>query len=270
MLCKRGHDMKRMLLVCLCLCLTVGCARRSGVSTEGSTSMERVIGTLAEAFEAETKIRVTYNPTGSGAGIQAVLSGRCDIGLSSRELTEAERAQGLQTSLLAYDGIAIVVHPDNPVREMDLQTLAAVFTGEIENWKALGGADAPIVPIGREAGGGTRDGFEAATQTVGRCKYRRELTSSGDVMTTVSQNPNAIGYTSASAVKGNVTVLSIDGAQPTKEALQDGSYRIYRPFLLVYKGALGERAQAFFDYVTSPVAAQYIEAAGVVAAGGGA
>ncbi len=260
--------MKRLTLVCICLCLLVGCTRPSGVSTEGSTSMERVIGTLAEAFEAKTNIRVTYNPTGSGAGIQAVVSGRCDIGLSSRELTEAETAQGLQAILLAYDGIALIVHPENPVREMDLQTVAAVFTGEIDNWKQLGGVDAPIVPIGREAGGGTRDGFESATNTVGRCQYRRELTSSGDIITTVSQNPNAIGYVSASAVKGNVTVLSVDGAQPTKAAMQDGSYRIYRPFLLVYKGTLDAQAQAFFDYVRSPEAAEYIEAAGVVAAGG--
>ena len=260
---------KRLVLLCVCLALTVGCGGRSGVSTEGSTSMERVIGTLAEAFAAKTDIRVTYNPTGSGAGIQAVLSGRCDIGLSSRALTQAEQAQGLQTLLLAYDGIALIVHPENPVREMDLQSLAAVFTGEIDNWKMLGGADAPIVPIGREAGGGTRDGFEAATNTVGRCKYRRELTSSGDIITTVSQNPYAIGYVSASAVKGNVTVLSVDGARPSKEALQDGSYRIYRPFLLVYR-TLDAQAQAFFDYVTSREAAGYIEAAGVVAAGGGA
>lgn len=259
--------MKRLTGLCICLCLLVGCTRPAGVSTEGSTSMERVIGTLAEAFTQTYGIRVTYNPTGSGAGIQAVLSGRCDIGLSSRELTQAERGQGLQAHLLAYDGIALIVHPENSVSGMDLQTLAAVFTGEVDNWKQLGGAEAPIVPIGREAGGGTRDGFEQATNTVGRCRYRRELTSSGDIITTVSQNPNAIGYVSASAVKGNVRVLSVDGALPTKAALQDGSYRIYRPFLLVYRTP-DAQARTFFDYVCSPEAAQYIEAAGVVAAGG--
>ena len=164
------------------------------VSTDGSTSMEKVINSLGESFMAMNKdVKFTYNPTGSGSGIQAVSEGRCDIGLSSRALKDDEKASGLVETVVALDGIAIVVNPENPVSDLDIDTIAKIYTGEITNWKDVGGNDAEIVLIGREAGSGTRDGFESITDTKDACQYRQELTSTGDVINTVSQNPDAIG-----------------------------------------------------------------------------
>ena len=239
------------------------------VATDGSTSMEKVIGALGEAFEADNDgVTFTYNPTGSGSGITAVAEGRCDIGLSSRGLKDEEKAQGLTGTVLAYDGIAIIVHPDNPVADLDLDTIAKIYTGEITNWKDVGGNDAEIVLIGREAGSGTRDGFESITGTSEKCQYRQELTSTGDVITTVSQNPNAIGYASLASVKETVKALDVGGVTPTEDTVKDGSYVVQRPFVLVTKDGtpLSDAAQAFFDYATSADAAGIIGAAGAVAA----
>ena len=239
------------------------------VATDGSTSMEKVIGALGEAFEADNDgVTFTYNPTGSGSGITAVAEGRCDIGLSSRGLKDEEKAQGLTGTVLALDGIAIIVHPDNPVADLDLDTIAKIYTGEITNWKDVGGDDAEIVLIGREAGSGTRDGFESITGTSEKCQYRQELTSTGDVITTVSQNPAAIGYASLASVKDTVKALSVGGVTPTEDTVKDGSYVVQRPFVLVTKDGtpLSDAAQAFFDYATSPAAADIIGAAGAVAA----
>ena len=239
------------------------------VSTDGSTSMEKVIGALGESFMQKYEgTTFTYNPTGSGSGIQAVSEGRCDIGLSSRALKDDEKAGGLTETVLAYDGIAIIVNPENPVADLDTETIAKIYTGEITNWKDVGGNDAEIVLIGREAGSGTRDGFESITKTEDKCAYRQELTSTGDVITAVSQNPNAIGYASLASVKDSVKALSVGGVTPSEETVKDGSYVIQRPFVLVTKEgtALSATAQAFFDYVTSPEAADIISAAGAVAA----
>ncbi|MBR5258889.1 MAG: phosphate ABC transporter substrate-binding protein, partial [Eggerthellaceae bacterium] len=179
------------------------------VSTDGSTSMEKVIGSLGEAFQMENDgITFTYNPTGSGAGVQAAQEERCDIGLSSRDLKAEELEAGLEATVLAYDGIALVVNPANGVSDLTLEQIAAVFTGEITNWSELGGEDGEIVLIGREAGSGTRDGFESITDTEAACKYRQELTSTGDVIATVAQNPNAIGYASLASVGDTVKVLT--------------------------------------------------------------
>jgi len=248
-----------------------GCARTEAerVSTDGSTSMEKVIGTLGEAFEADhSGTRFTYNPTGSGAGIAAALEGRCDIGLSSRALKEEEKAGGLTETVLAYDGIAVIVHPDNPVADLSLADLAAIYTGEITDWKDVGGGEGEIVVIGREAGSGTRDGFESVTHTEGSCRYRQELTSSGDVITTVAGNPNAIGYTSLAAVKDNVKAVTVDGAAPSEETVRSGSYPVRRPFMLVTKseGGLSDAAQSFFEFATSAQAGELIAAAGAVPA----
>ena len=239
------------------------------VSTDGSTSMEKVINSLGESFMAANKdVKFTYNPTGSGSGIQAVTEGRCDIGLSSRALKDDEKASGLVETVLAYDGIAIVVSPENPVSDLDVDTIAKIYTGEITNWKDVGGDDAEIVLIGREAGSGTRDGFESITGTKDACAYRQELTSTGDVINTVSQNPNAIGYASLSAVEGKDTVkaVTVDGVACTEETVLDGSYAIQRPFVLVTKtdAPLSTAAQAFFDYATSTAANDLIKAAGAV------
>ena len=239
------------------------------VSTDGSTSMEKVINSLGESFMAANKdVKFTYNPTGSGSGIQAVTEGRCDVGLSSRALKDDEKASGLVETVLAYDGIAIVVSPENPVSDLDVDTIAKIYTGEITNWKDVGGDDAEIVLIGREAGSGTRDGFESITGTKDACAYRQELTSTGDVINTVSQNPNAIGYASLSAVGESVKALTVGGVKATEATVKDGSYVVQRPFVLVTKEGteLSPAAQAFFDYAISPEVADIIANAGAVAA----
>ena len=239
------------------------------VSTDGSTSMEKVINSLGESFMAMNKdVKFTYNPTGSGSGIQAVSEGRCDIGLSSRALKDDEKASGLVETVVALDGIAIVVNPENPVSDLDIDTIAKIYTGEITNWKDVGGNDAEIVLIGREAGSGTRDGFESITDTKDACQYRQELTSTGDVINTVSQNPDAIGYASLSAVGDSVKALTVGGVEATEATVKDGSYVVQRPFVLVTKEGtkLSHAAQAFFDYALSADAASIIAAAGAVAA----
>ena len=239
------------------------------VSTDGSTSMEKVINSLGESFMAMNKdVKFTYNPTGSGSGIQAVSEGRCDIGLSSRALKDDEKASGLVETVVALDGIAIVVNPENPVSDLDIDTIAKIYTGEITNWKDVGGNDAEIVLIGREAGSGTRDGFESITDTKDACQYRQELPSTGDVINTVSQNPDAIGYASLSAVGESVKALTVGGVEATEATVKDGSYVVQRPFVLVTKEGtkLSPAAQAFFDYALSADAASIIAAAGAVAA----
>lgn len=239
------------------------------VSTDGSTSMEKVINSLGESFMAMNKdVKFTYNPTGSGSGIQAVSEGRCDIGLSSRALKDDEKASGLVETVVALDGIAIVVNPENPVSDLDIDTIAKIYTGEITNWKDVGGNDAEIMLIGREAGSGTRDGFESITDTKDACQYRQELTSTGDVINTVSQNPDAIGYASLSAVGDSVKALTVGGVEATEATVKDGSYVVQRPFVLVTKEGtkLSPAAQAFFDYALSADAASIIAAAGAVAA----
>mgnify|MGYP003071469855 CR=1 FL=1 len=239
------------------------------VSTDGSTSMEKVIGALSESYMAANKdVTVNYNPTGSGAGITAVQEGTCDIGLSSRALKDEEKAAGLKETVLAYDGIAIIVHPDNPVSDLSIEQIAKLYTGEITNWKDVGGSDGEVVLIGREAASGTRDGFESITGTKDKCQYRQELTSTGDVITAVSQNPDAIGYASLAAIKDSVKALSVDGVTPSETTVKDGSYPVQRPFVLVtVEGkALSAAAQSFFDYATSADAADIIAKAGAVAA----
>ena len=258
-------------IIILALLLTVmtGCGKTDSgtVSTDGSTSMEKVIGALGEAFEENNSgVTFTYNPTGSGSGITAVAEGRCDIGLSSRNLKDEEKAQGLTETILALDGIAVIVNPDNPVDDLDLETSGKIYMGEITNWKDIGGNDLEIVLIGREAGSGTRDGFESITGTEDACKYRQELTSTGDVITTVAGNPGAIGYASLASVKETVKALSVGGIVPTEETVKDGSYAVQRPFVLVTKSdtELSDTAQKFFDYITSPEANEIILSAGAV------
>ena len=255
----------------LAISVLAGCGKAEitgSVSTDGSTSMEKLIGALGEAFQNNTGIVFTYNPTGSGSGIKAVEEGRCDIGLSSRALKAEEESAGLLATVLAYDGIAVIVNPANSIAELSLDTIARIYTGEITNWSEIGGSDAQIVVIGREAGSGTRDGFETVTGTEDICKLRQELTSTGDVIATVAQNPAAIGYTSAAAVKGSVKALNVDGISPTEANIKSGTYVIQRPFVLVTKADtdLSEAAQSFFDYITSPDAKEIISAAGVVPA----
>ena len=254
----------------LMLAALAGCSKETvggTVSTDGSTSMEKVIGALGEAFEQDNEgVSFTYNPTGSGSGITAVSEGRCDIGLASRALSDDEKASGLTETVLALDGIAVIVNPENPVSDLGLETIAKIYKGEITNWKEVGGNDAAIVLIGREAGSGTRDGFESVTDTEDVCRYRQELTSTGDVVTAVSQNPNAIGYASLASVKDSVKALSVGGVTPGEDSVRDGSYAVQRPFILVTRAneELSETAQRFFDFATSADANEIISAAGAV------
>ena len=259
-----------VLAAALSLTALVSCgSSEKTVSTDGSTSMEKVIGALGESFMNENSgVKFTYNPTGSGTGIQAVTEGRCDIGLASRSLKDTEKAKGLTETILAYDGIAVIVNPANTVSDLDVSTIAAIYKGEITNWSEVGGTDTEIVLIGREANSGTRDGFESITGTEDACKYRQELTSTGDVITAVANNPGAIGYASVASLKDTVKALTIEGVKATEENIKNGSYVIQRPFVLVTKAdtPLSETAQKFFDYATSDEARALITKAGVVPA----
>ena len=237
------------------------------VSTNGSTSMEKVIGALSEQFMADNSgVTVTYDPTGSGAGIEAAGNGSADIGLSSRALKDEEKAGGLTETVVALDGIAVIVNADSKVENLTVEQIGKIFTGEITDWSEVGGDAGTISCIGREAGSGTRDGFESITKTKDACQYRQELTSTGDVITTVSQNPNAIGYASLAAIKDSVKALTVNGVAPTEATVKDGTYLVQRPFVLVTKegAALSETAQKFFDFATSADAASIISAAGAV------
>ena len=236
------------------------------VSTDGSTSMEKVIGYLSEAYmEENSAVKVTYNPTGSGSGIQACAEGRCDIGLSSRDLKDEEKAN-LTGTIVALDGIAIVVNPENTVADLTIEQISKIYTGEISNWSEVGGKDLPIVCIGREAASGTRDGFESITGTKDACKYAQELTSTGDVIQTVASNPNAIGYASLASVKDTVKAVDVEGITPTTETIQNGTYKIQRDFVLVTRTneQLSAAAQNFFDFATSEAAEELIVKAGAV------
>ncbi len=248
--------------------LLAGCGGSGGetVALDGSTSMEKVVGYLSEAYMEENEnVKITYNPTGSGAGITAAAEGRCDIGLSSRELKEEEKAN-LAGTVVAIDGIAMIVNPENPVSDLTIDQIAQIYKGEISNWKDVGGADAPIVCIGREAASGTRDGFESITGTEDACVYMQELTSTGDVVQTVAFNPNAIGYASLASVKETVKVMQVEGVTPTTETIQNGSYKIQRDFVMVTKkdGLTNEAAKAFFEFCVSEAADMLVEKAGAV------
>ena len=251
------------------LTVLAACTSDSGestVATDGSTSMEKVIGYLSEAYmEENPDIKVTYNPTGSGAGIEAVKSGRCDIGLSSRNLTDLEKAE-LDATVVAIDGIAVIVNPANPVSDLSVLQIAALYKGEITNWRDVGGSDAPVVLIGREAASGTRDGFEEITGTEDMCKYSQELTSTGDVVQTVASNPNAIGYSSVASVKDSVKMLDVEGVTPTIKTIRDGTYKLQRSFMFVTpkNAELTDAAKAFFNFAVSEAADGLIEKAGAV------
>lgn len=242
-------------------------ALSGSVSTNGSTSMEKVVGALNEQFMADNPgVNVTYDATGSGTGIEAAKNGTCDIGLSSRALKDEETAAGLVGTTVALDGIAVIVNPANGVEDLTVEQIAQIFSGEITDWSQLGGTAGTISCIGREAGSGTRDGFESITGTTDACKLDQELTSTGAVIEAVAGNPNAIGYASLSALKDTVKAVTVGGVECTEATVLDGSYAIQRPFVLVTKAdaALSAQAQAWFDFATSAAASDLITAAGAV------
>lgn len=237
------------------------------VNTNGSTSMEDVMGTLIEAFkEVQPGVTVNYTGSGSGAGITGAQEGTCDIGLASRDLKEDET--GVSQITVAKDGIAIIVNPENPVSDLSLEQIAALATGTTANWSEVGGNDAQVVFMGREAGSGTRDGFESITGTEDACKYQNEYTSTGEVVAGVASNPNAIGYASLSAVTGDdsVKILTVGGVAPSEDTVLDGSYAIQRNFNFIISDStpLSDAAQAFVDWATSTEASDLIAGAGAV------
>ncbi len=237
------------------------------VNLDGSTSMEKVMGALAEAFmEGNGGITVNYSGTGSSAGITAAKDGTADIGLASRKLKAEEVSGGLVGTTVALDGIAIIVNPANGVSDLTLEQITKLATGKISNWKDVGGADAKVVMIGREAGSGTRDGFEGITGTKDKCAYQNELTSTGDVIANVASNPNAIGYASLASVDATVKAVSVGGVVPSEETVLNGSYTVQRDFVMVTKKgvSLTPAAQAFFDFAMSKEARAIIQAAGAV------
>ena len=235
------------------------------VSTGGSTSMEKVMSALQEAYaEKEPDVTVTYDPTGSGAGITGATDKTLDIGLSSRKLKDGET--GVTATTIALDGIAIIVNNANPVQDLTIDQIAKIATGEVTNWKDVGGEDAPIVLIGREAGSGTRDGFEIIVGVTDKCQYAQELTSTGAVITGVAANNGAIGYASLSALKDTVKAVTVEGVACTEETVLDGTYKIQRPFNFVTNDSVtpSDAVQSFIDFATSAEAADLIRAAGAV------
>lgn len=235
------------------------------VTTGGSTSMEKVIGALQEAFmEQNGGVDVTYDPTGSGAGITGAQEGSLDIGLSSRALKDGET--GVSATVIALDGIGIIVNNANTVEDLTTDQIAAIATGEVTNWKEVGGPDAEIVMIGREAGSGTRDGFESILKVSDQCKYAQELTATGAVIAAVQANENAIGYASLAALDDSVKTLKVNGIACTEETVKDGSYTVQRPFVFVTKDGAEQTpaVKAFIDFATSADAASLISNAGAV------
>ena len=241
-------------------------ALSGNVATGGSTSMKNVVAALTEGFaEAEPGVTVSYDPTGSGAGITGATDKTLDIGLSSRALKDDEKAD-VDGTTIALDGIAIIVNNASKVEDLTVDQLKQMFTGEITNWSEVGGDDGEIVLIGREAGSGTRDGFESIVDVKDSCKYAQELTATGAVISAVEANPLAIGYASLSAVGDTVKMVTVGGVECSEETVKDGSYEVQRPFVFVTNKSvtLSEQAQAFFDFATSADAADLIRTAGAV------
>ena len=237
------------------------------VSTNGSTSMEKVMQVLIEAFkEQQPNVTVNYTGSGSGAGVTSAIDGTADLGLASRALKSEEEEKGAQANIVALDGVAIVVNPDNAVDDLTVDQIAQIFKGEITNWKDLGGADEEIAVYGREAGSGTRGAFEELVGVEDACKYLNEYSSTGDVIGNVASNPSAIGYASLSAVGDNVKAVKVNGVECSEATVQDGTYEIQRPFVMITKdGAqLSDAAQAFLDFAMSADAASLIAQAGAV------
>lgn len=237
------------------------------VSTNGSTSMENVIAALIESFNSKNPdVTITYDATGSGTGITAAQEGSADIGLASRDLKDDEK--GLDETVIALDGIAVIVNNKNSVKNLTLAQIADIATGKVKNWKEVGGDDSPVAVIGREAGSGTRDGFESIVDVSDKCVYDQELTSTGAVIAAVSSNENAIGYASLSAVSDEIKTVTVDDVECSEDTILDGTYKIQRPFAMITNSSSkpSEAAQAFIDYAKSDEVADIISEAGAVPA----
>ena len=276
--------MKKLFVGFMCVCvmmlgmLAAGCGNNSSkggsgmqgaVSTNGSTSMEKVIGILSEAFmEDNPGVTITYDASGSGTGIEAVSKGNTDIGLASRALKKSEKEKGLVEKTVAFDGIALIVNEKAPLNDLTTAQVAGLFTGDISDWSAIGGKAGAVAAIGREAGSGTRDGFESITKTKDKCKLAQELTSTGAVIEAVKNSEAAIGYASYASVvnQSGIKILKINGVACSNENIANGSYVIQRPFNLITKEGqqLSEAAQAFYNFMISEAAHELILRVGAV------
>lgn len=261
-------------LGCIVVCSRFGenasLTKETSLQLVGSSSMEKLTDALAESFmEQYPEVTVTVQFTGSSAGIEAVSQGSADIGTASRDLSETEKARGVTGYVVALDGIAICVDPSNSVTEMTKQQLADIYTGKLRNWSALGGDDMPIVLIGREASSGTREAFEDLMEIRGQCTYANELDSTGAVMARIASTPGAIGYVSfdVAGVHSNVSVLALDGIEPTAANVKNGEYPLCRPFLMVTRGEVSEQSnlvQLWLHFVYSEEGQNMVEKAGFV------
>lgn len=238
------------------------------ISVSGSTSMEKLVTALGEAFMDENpNVTVNAEFVGSGAGIEAVTAGTVDIGNSSRNLKDEEKANGIVENIVAIDGIAVVVDPSNKIDNLTKEQLVQVYDGTVTNWKDLGGDDMPIVVIGREAGSGTRGAFEELLELEDKCQYASELDNTGAVMAKVAATPGAIGYVSLDVVDDTVKAVSLDDVEPTEENIKAGSYILSRPFVMATKGEISEQSelvQAWFDYMNTDAGKEVIKTAGLI------
>ncbi|QNM01558.1 phosphate ABC transporter substrate-binding protein [Simiaoa sunii] len=238
------------------------------LSMVGSTSMEKLANALSEAFMEEyPDVTVTAEFVGSGAGIEAVTNGTADIGNSSRSLKDEEKAAGVVENVVAIDGIAVCVDPANEVADLTKEQLTNIYNGTITNWKEVGGADEPIIVIGREAGSGTRGAFEELVDLQDACKYANELDSTGAVIAKVASTPGAIGYASLDALDDSVKALSLEGVEATAENIKAGNYFLSRPFVMATKGEISEQndlVQAWFDFVLGDEGQQVASEVGLI------
>ena len=239
------------------------------ISMVGSTSMEKFANALSESFmEKYPNVTVTAEFVGSGAGIEAVSNGTADIGNSSRNLKDEEKAGGVAENIVAIDGIAVVVDGANTVEDLTKQQLSDIYEGKITNWKDAGGNDAPIVVVGRESGSGTRSAFEELLKLEDMCKYSNELDSTGAVMAKVASTPGAIGYVSLDVLDDTVKAVKLEGAEPTEENIKAGSYFLSRPFVMATKGDISEQndlVKALFDYIYSDEGTEIVKSVGLIA-----
>lgn len=240
------------------------------ISMVGSTSMEKLANAVSEAFmEKYPKVTVTAEFVGSGAGIEAVTNGTADIGNSSRNLKDEEKANGVAENIVAIDGIAVVVDPANTVEDLTKDQLTSIYDGSVTNWKDVGGNDAPIVVVGREAGSGTRGAFEELLKLEDACKYSNELDSTGAVMAKVASTPGSIGYVSQDVLDDTVKAVKLDGAEPTEENIKAGKYFLSRPFVMATKGEISEQndlVKALFDFIYSDEGSELVKSVDLITA----
>lgn len=273
---------KRIFALVFAVCLMVaaitgcGCSSKTSegealdgkVTLAGSTSMEKLCEALSESFMADNPgVTVTVEYTGSGAGLESLAAGSVDIGNASRGLKDEEKANGLVENIVAIDGIAVITEKNNSVTDISAETLSKIYTGELTNWSDLGGADMPIVVIGREAGSGTRDAFEELLEIEDCCKYAQELDSTGAVLAKVASTPGAIGYVSLDVVDSSVIGLKINGAEPTEEQILAGNYILQRPFVMATTGEISEQSEAvkaWFAYIGSDAGKEVIKKVGLI------